>query len=944
MSVDIILKHSNQAGKEPDAGSLKQGELAINTKDVKAYIKNADGQVVQIAGADNPTTDGRYVKLEGDGTAQEITGTGGLKTEGLLESGGGVTSRDSVLAELPAGAGKWAIETKTKDTSNSSGFFRESDSGFTATVRSSSGRPTSLKSNGSLSLDSPVGGTTPLVDFKVEGDLKSNIAFVQDKNLLSINSAGNADLKLGGGSGNVGINVDPGEEALKIGGEFTYSASSTFIDNTLITPDIEGSTQNGYTTLTISPTFDSSFTTPQVRGLTVQARGDVPETVAEYYGIRTPEVTAGANLTTKVHGFWSGINQPAGSERYNFMAAGDAPNFFKGNTYIGGSVSRNTRELWESTLTEEQLEQLAAGTLTVPANVSNPGDGSFVRQWWYNQQSAEDQALIDSGELDYPKRYQAANFVDTFELGDDTNINLLSNGRGEFGGGVVVSGGTDQLTGISGDSQAGKLVLSPGGTTGRPYFIQRNSKDEVVHQWGRGAGDGRYFFMQAYPTVNSSYAFNVQIDPEGSLETLTGAAVSYNGNEGYRITGSGYFGYEATAGNPPNNTETINTSIAFVARDRIRQNTSGKCIGFDSQFSKEDGKEVYNFYANGNAPNFLKGDTYIGGNTTRNTRELWESTLTEEQKEQLSAGTLAIPANVSTPGDGSFVRQWWYNQQSAEDQALIDAGELDYPERYQPANFVDTFELGDDTNIDLMSGGLGKFGGGVRVTGGSAAGVEDGIARSASTLNLIKSSKARMFVGDDRVGVIGALDTTASETVGLSVDVTIPEGVTTHSAFKLNAKGTNTSDSVYRGVWFTGQSASGSWSESRGVFIGDDADIGDTNYGIYSALNNPNDKTNYNFYAEGTAPNYFKGDVTGGGTGAAPNWSIAADGTATGITVTRASVVTDDQAGTVETLLDIITDLRARITELESGSGGGGSDFESRVAALEVDMARFKAI
>ena len=92
MSVDIILKHSSQAGKEPDAGSLKQGELAINTKDVKAYIKNADGQVVQIAGTDNPTTDGRYVKLEGDGTAQEITGTGGLKTEGLLESEGGLNT------------------------------------------------------------------------------------------------------------------------------------------------------------------------------------------------------------------------------------------------------------------------------------------------------------------------------------------------------------------------------------------------------------------------------------------------------------------------------------------------------------------------------------------------------------------------------------------------------------------------------------------------------------------------------------------------------------------------------------------------------------------------------------------------------------------------------------------------------------------------------------
>ena len=48
-------------------------------------------------------------------------------------------------------------------------------------------------------------------------------------------------------------------------------------------------------------------------------------------------------------------------------------------------------------------------------------------------------------------------------------------------------------------------------------------------------------------------------------------------------------------------------------------------------------------------------------------------------------------------------------------------------------------------------------------------------------------------------------------------------------------------------------------------------------------------------------------------------WSIAADGTATGITVTRASVVTDEQQGTVETLLDIITDLRARVAALEAG-------------------------
>ena len=108
--------------------------------------------------------------------------------------------------------------------------------------------------------------------------------------------------------------------------------------------------------------------------------------------------------------------------------------------------------------------------------------------------------------------------------------------------------------------------------------------------------------------------------------------------------------------------------------------------------------------------NFFNGNTYIGGNTTRTTFELWESTLTEEQLEQLEAGTLVAPANVSTPGDGSFARQWWwYIQQSAEDQALIDAGELGIPEHLAAATFTDTFALGDNTKINLNSDGCCKI-------------------------------------------------------------------------------------------------------------------------------------------------------------------------------------------------------------------------------------------
>ena len=116
----------------------------------------------------------------------------------------------------------------------------------------------------------------------------------------------------------------------------------------------------------------------------------------------------------------------------NAVIKADGSAYFAGSTYIGGSNTRNTFELWKSTLTEEQLEQFEAGTFAVPANVSTPGDGEFARQWWYDQQDAETQAAIDSGDLDYPEHLAAATFTDTFALGDNTSINLSSTGSSLF--------------------------------------------------------------------------------------------------------------------------------------------------------------------------------------------------------------------------------------------------------------------------------------------------------------------------------------------------------------------------------------------------------------------------------------------------------------------------------------------------------------------------------
>ena len=46
----IITKNSSTASSVPSAGSLTQGELAVNVTDKKLYTKNSGGTVVEISG------------------------------------------------------------------------------------------------------------------------------------------------------------------------------------------------------------------------------------------------------------------------------------------------------------------------------------------------------------------------------------------------------------------------------------------------------------------------------------------------------------------------------------------------------------------------------------------------------------------------------------------------------------------------------------------------------------------------------------------------------------------------------------------------------------------------------------------------------------------------------------------------------------------------------
>ena len=333
----------------------------------------------------------------------------------------------------------------------------------------------------------------------------------------------------------------------------------------------------------------------------------------------------------------------------------------------------------------------------------------------------------------------------------------------------------------------------------------------------------------------------------------------------------------------------LNEIVGYRAAGTLSGSGAGEAYGFHSELESVDGKQNFNFYAGEDAPNFFQGDTHIGGSISTTTRELWESTLTDEQKEQLAAGTLVVPANVAIPADGEFARQWWYDQQSEEDQALIDAGEINYPEHLQPANFVDTFSLGDLTNISLPSTGHGIFRNGLQIWAGNLL-VSGNDNRTQFVPILTDASKADVNVVNNYTTVNSATKIKKVTLYNTSFDV----ASSTSALDELNG---------YRAALSIGQSGA---KKACGFLSDVAADAG---------------KENYNFYASTNIPSYFAGEVRGGGPdGSTPNWTIEANGTATGITVTRAAVVTDEQAGTVETLLDIITDLRARVEALEAAA------------------------
>ena len=930
MPQNFKIKNSTEAAKVPAADDLQTAELAINLKDKKLYSKDADDNIFEVGNGD-----GRYLKLAASAGAQVVQSIDPTTFKGNIIT-------DELLV-FPSGATSYDVRTEPN--------ICHADYGS---------------------------GSGPL---RIQGSENHNVAMA----LSGINKGTSDNAKA--------TAVSAG---FKLDGNATSNVTQHLQFNSYIAdiPDTQTFTR-------CAPRlahFECS---------TANFSDARPDEVSGFKITNSLKSTA----VPATYGFKGEMSDTGNA--YHLYLSGKAPNYIAGDTYIGGTTARNTFDLWKSTLTEEQLEQLEAGTLVAPANVATPGDGEFARAWYRDQQDTETQALLDSGELEYPRHLAAATFTGTFALGDNTAINLLSTGASLFRGTMVLEKSSPVIQFIDTAQAADEKT-----------FAFRNSGGSLTVQAldDSGVGGGNNFrFNRAGTNVNTFTArnsgnawltidnLNKTVTNEGDYVTTglieAGDGISVTGGEttcktGIRVHGgntnnplatsanvyigdatsttSNYsrfnryvteckYGYDTTVGdylrkfdiqgsgpvlkvqrqiNPTvpatitrvadfslalNEGELI-TSIAYTRAHALRS-TVGYKPGFDNtkgvngyraysylaesaseydqltaaasarasfggylfqaatspgQFPaydeigfhcRSDGLEVnalqgfvsevkanaagtnFNFVAFADAPSFFKGSTYIGGSTSRNTFDLWKSTLTEEQLEQVEAGALVAPANVSLPGNGEFARSWYYDQQDAETQAELDAGTLEYPAHLAAATFTDTFTLGDNTRLDLYEDGLVRLGGVDFKLNKTSAFVESrGIVYSSGKKALLSTNKPS--AADENVDVfLARTDNTQYNADGTRTPLNIARG----TSFKAESPIGNTAGEYGSYDSYVGFHASSPGNGNQdAVWTGKD-----NSYGFLSGVSSRSivgeTGQTYNFYASGSAPNYFTGLVEAAG-------------------------------------------------------------------------------
>ena len=163
----------------------------------------------------------------------------------------------------------------------------------------------------------------------------------------------------------------------------------------------------------------------------------------------------------------------------------------------------------------------------------------------------------------------------------------------------------------------------------------------------------------------------------------------------------------------------------------------------------------------------------------------------------------------------------------------------------------------DDTAAGAITfEGLTTHEAGVSVTGGTADGVTDGLIYTSEGLAIVEDSTEQVLIGNP-ANIISIGGTCTDRALHVN---TVLEGDRAFQGIRITNQVQDTAAN-YQGIYIEAPGGSGTVSGAvHGVYIRNNfQDLGSSTYGIYSGVGVGSSGDNYNFYAAGSAPNYFAG-------------------------------------------------------------------------------------
>ena len=652
---------------------------------------------------------------------------------------------------------------------------------------------------------------------------------------LTLTNASNYNIYASGAggnyfAGNVGIGVTPtAARHFIVGSAITGSTTAVLsFANGQVQSDVTSSAR--YFQSTVSTTAASFTTSEIIHYLANQGTFGAGSTVTNQIGFNAASTLTGA---TNNYGFYSNIAAATG--RYNFYAGGTADNYFAGSVGIGSTPSAGVNLGIAKTLTGA----------TTSYGIINQGaiQSDVTLQGIYN-------------------RTYATTAAASFTL---SNLYHFQAVQGTFGAGSIVSNqhgfhANATLTGATNNYGVYSEIASG---TGRYNFYAAGTADNYF-AGSVGIGTTSLTGYSVYIGKNSTGATSTYgLRNGGAIQSdvtsIHNVFYSRPSTAAAAFTLSNLYHYRTTQGTIGAGSA-VTTQSGFIVDSDVTGATNN--YGFYSGIAASTGR--YNFYAAGTAQNVFSGDVGVGGTpfsdgssvlrigSTRYTGASGGvAVYCDTNVPATTTGTfdLYTAKSITTAGGGLTSLRAFYATQGTLSSAVTNQYGFQVDNSYTGA----TNNYGFISNIAAATGRYNFY----------SAGTADNYFAGKVDIGASTGSDTKFSIG-------GTYPSGNGYSLPARVIGTVPSTSTTGAVLYQSQLATAASAFTLPFCYYyqASQSTIGAGSSvtnQMGYMVEANLTGATNNYGFYSNIASGTGR--YNFYAAGTADNYFAGNV---GVGAAP--------------------------------------------------------------------------